>query len=207
MPPWLLLWHDRRLQSAVIAFISVYLPIFFFGSYGYLPVILIIISTALLSYFAFGSQYLPYTSQAWILGLISSLSMAISATGSAQTVILCRYIHTFTLFHFTEFFFTGITNNENLKVDSFLLNHSLEYWVAAILSWFEFGIESLIAPWLVNSYISYLGTCVYLTFSCCFRSFHLYFGRIHPKTSHVSGQQCLYPSNCLQETEESLSRD
>jgi hypothetical protein len=61
------------------------------------------------------------------------------------------------LFHFSEMFFMGLTNNENLKADSFLLNHSVQYWLAAIISWFEFGIESLTMPWLNTNYISYFG--------------------------------------------------
>jgi protein-S-isoprenylcysteine O-methyltransferase Ste14 len=61
------------------------------------------------------------------------------------------------VFHFSEMFFMGITNNENLKADSFLLNHSVQYWLAATVSWLEFGLESLTMPWLNTNYISYIG--------------------------------------------------
>ena len=46
-------------------------------------------------------------------------------------------------------------NPESLSTDSFLLNHSVEYGLAAVMSWLEFGVEAYLFPsmkclWVVN---------------------------------------------------------
>jgi len=38
------------------------------------------------------------------------------------------YVVIMSAFHFGEFFATALTNPANLSTDSFLLNHSKEYW-------------------------------------------------------------------------------
>jgi protein-S-isoprenylcysteine O-methyltransferase len=54
------------------------------------------------------------------------------------------------LFHFGEYFATALTNPSNLSVDSFLLNHGLEYTLAAVASWTEFFLELWLFPKLKN---------------------------------------------------------
>jgi protein-S-isoprenylcysteine O-methyltransferase len=49
-------------------------------------------------------------------------------------------------FHFSEYYVTALTNPVNLSTDSFLLNHSREYSVAAALSWLEFWSELHLVP-------------------------------------------------------------
>lgn len=51
-----------------------------------------------------------------------------------------------TTFHFTEFITTALINPKSLKIDSFLLNHSQEYGIAAAISWIEYLIESSLFP-------------------------------------------------------------
>lgn len=51
-------------------------------------------------------------------------------------------------------------NPQSLSLDSFLLNHSLEYTVAAISSWVEFTVEMLLFPGLSSLDFSVL--CVYI---------------------------------------------
>lgn len=41
---------------------------------------------------------------------------------------------------------TAIINPHSLSLDSFLLNHSVEYTLAAISSWVEFTVEKLTVP-------------------------------------------------------------
>lgn len=41
-------------------------------------------------------------------------------------------------------------NPRSLSLDSFLLNHSVEYTVAAISSWMEFIVEKLLVPGLFS---------------------------------------------------------
>lgn len=50
------------------------------------------------------------------------------------------------IFHYSEYLGIAISNPSTLSVDSFILNHSLHYHVAAASSWIEFGIESYYFP-------------------------------------------------------------
>lgn len=49
-------------------------------------------------------------------------------------------------FHYSEYLVTAIINPHSLSLDSFLLNHSVEYTLAAICSWVEFTVEKLTVP-------------------------------------------------------------
>jgi protein-S-isoprenylcysteine O-methyltransferase len=44
-------------------------------------------------------------------------------------------------FHYLEFLTTALTNPFNLSVDSYLLNHSVQYGLAAMASWIEYAVE------------------------------------------------------------------
>ncbi|WKX88576.1 hypothetical protein Q1695_008318 [Nippostrongylus brasiliensis] len=63
------------------------------------------------------------------------------------------------LFRFAqcEYFFTAISNRRSLQPDSFLLNHSVAYWVAACASWLEFSVEMYFVPSIKMRSISMLG--------------------------------------------------
>nr|XP_025041258.1 protein-S-isoprenylcysteine O-methyltransferase [Pelodiscus sinensis] len=50
------------------------------------------------------------------------------------------------LFHYSEYLVTAINNPRSLSLDSFLLNHSFEYNLAALSSWIEFTVEKIIYP-------------------------------------------------------------
>ena len=56
------------------------------------------------------------------------------------------YTTALSFFHFSEYLMTAMYNSDRLSLDSFLLNHSFEYKVAAVASWIEFGIESFFFP-------------------------------------------------------------
>ncbi|KFM64833.1 Protein-S-isoprenylcysteine O-methyltransferase, partial [Stegodyphus mimosarum] len=49
-------------------------------------------------------------------------------------------------FHFSEYLTTAIINPKSLSLDSFLLNHSKEYGIAALCSWMEFFVEWYFFP-------------------------------------------------------------
>uniref|UniRef100_A0A8D2M0B9 Protein-S-isoprenylcysteine O-methyltransferase n=1 Tax=Zonotrichia albicollis TaxID=44394 RepID=A0A8D2M0B9_ZONAL len=61
-----------------------------------------------------------------------------------------------TLFHYSEYLVTAINNPRSLSLDSFLLNHSFEYNLAALSSWVEFTLEKLFFPELKQ--ITWLST-------------------------------------------------
>ena len=56
------------------------------------------------------------------------------------------YLCILSMSHFLEYAVTGITNPSNLSTDSFLLNHSLYYWIAAVASWIEYFVEYYFLP-------------------------------------------------------------
>jgi hypothetical protein len=49
-------------------------------------------------------------------------------------------------FHYSEFLMIALTNPRTVSLDSFILNHSVEYGVAAVASWIEFVIERWFCP-------------------------------------------------------------
>ncbi|XP_025062159.1 protein-S-isoprenylcysteine O-methyltransferase isoform X3 [Alligator sinensis] len=58
----------------------------------------------------------------------------------------CRYMCSLSLFHYSEYLVIAINNPRSLSLDSFLLNHSFEYNLAAVSSWIEFTVEKVIYP-------------------------------------------------------------
>jgi protein-S-isoprenylcysteine O-methyltransferase len=50
------------------------------------------------------------------------------------------------IFHYTEFLGIAMSNPQTLSPDSFILNHSVPYVVAAMASWLEFSLEVYFVP-------------------------------------------------------------
>ncbi|VDO75719.1 unnamed protein product [Heligmosomoides polygyrus] len=108
------------------------------------------------------SQKPVCAAQATFLGLLCGTSAALFVywRSSSLALFFC-YSFVFSVFHFSEYFFTAISNRRSLQPDSFLLNHSTAYWVAACASWAEFFAEAYFAPFLKVKSISMLGL------ACC----------------------------------------
>lgn len=67
------------------------------------------------------------------------------------------YLIVLAFFHFSEYVATGVGNPRNLSWDSFLVNHSVPYWVAMTVSW----AEHLAWAWATPSlHVSPLGGAV-----------------------------------------------
>lgn len=60
--------------------------------------------------------------------------------------IFGAYMSVMALFHFTEFIAIAIIQPTQVTTDSFVINHSPQYIVAALTSWLEFFIESYLFP-------------------------------------------------------------
>ena len=83
--------------------------------------------------------------RAGFLGLIFGLGYLIS--GSQTTLNhFGWYLMALSFFHYSEYLTTAATNPSSLTLDSFLLDHSREYKMAALASWLEFFVEWYIAP-------------------------------------------------------------
>ncbi|KPP69760.1 protein-S-isoprenylcysteine O-methyltransferase-like [Scleropages formosus] len=81
------------------------------------------------------------------------------------------YMCSLSFFHYSEYLVTAIINPRSLSLDSFLLNHSVEYTVAALSSWVEFTVEKLLFPELKQlSWVSLVGLIMVLCGECLRKS-------------------------------------
>lgn len=61
-------------------------------------------------------------------------------------------------FHYSEFLAIAWANPATLSIDSFVLNHSIAYGVAACLSWIEFFVERYYFHEMkLPTFVSYIG--------------------------------------------------
>ena len=79
------------------------------------------------------------------LGLVFSLG-ALIVVSDYHFFSFGWYMMAMSFFHCSEYVTTAIFNASTLSLDSFLINHSREYGVAAIASWVEFWIEYYLFP-------------------------------------------------------------
>ncbi|XP_013170109.1 PREDICTED: protein-S-isoprenylcysteine O-methyltransferase [Papilio xuthus] len=103
-------------------------------------------------------------------GFIYEVSIRATGLGAAMAVGL--YLVTFdngwkvfglytvvlTFFHFSEFVAVALSNPKTVTIDSFILNHSVQYAVAAVASWVEWAVEYYFFPdFKTHFWISSLG--------------------------------------------------
>lgn len=97
------------------------------------------------------------------------------ANQDSYSSIICfgYYVMCLSFFHLSEFVFTAMYHEE-VTTDSFLLNHSLEYGLAALASWTEFAIELFLIPSIkLNLYARFIGLFLVL-FGELFRKLAMY---------------------------------
>lgn len=160
---------DERVRIGCISFIFMHSSLLAINSLDNFKSLSFAILFFLASTFALCAQNLQvlgkFASQGALCGAICGLGATIPLRHlhdlKPQTVAFCAYMYTFGLFHFSEFLMIGITNINNLSADSFLLNHSRSYWIAAFASWVEHWSEYFLFPDFYNPFISLLGifTC------------------------------------------------
>ncbi|XP_072758595.1 protein-S-isoprenylcysteine O-methyltransferase [Anoplolepis gracilipes] len=111
-----------------------------------------------LAYLAFRGFAYQVAVRALFLGYVFGIGILIAITASPSWQIFGIYMTILASFHYSEFLAIAWTNPALLSIDSFILNHSIEYGVAASLSWIEFFIERHYFYGLkLPSLISYLG--------------------------------------------------
>lgn len=91
----------------------------------------------------------------WFLRQVIASSQFLGAVFAVGLIMACSnnnlttlgfYMMGMAVFHFSEFHLTAIYNSGTLSFDSFLLNHSIEYGIAAVVSWIEYLVECIIYP-------------------------------------------------------------
>ena len=98
------------------------------------------------------------------LGVVFGSGFIISVLNLYSLRIFGFYVLALSFFHYSEYFSTAATNPTSLSLDSYLLNHSISYWVAASASWIEFFLELWLCPSIKQLwYISAVGgvLCVF----------------------------------------------
>ena len=89
------------------------------------------------------------------------LSWVVLRWGYWGEVQWCAYALCLTCFHFAEFIVTAINQPGDVSYDSYLINHSRAYTVAAVSSWVEFWVEARVTPGLKGSgFLTALGICM-----------------------------------------------
>jgi len=98
-----------------------------------------------------------------LLGVVLSLGILLSSSYAAGGLYfgLGWYVIFMSLFHYLEYLVTALTNPLNLSTDSFLLNHSMAYGLAAAASLVEYFLELYFCPgmkqWLAVSAVGAVG--------------------------------------------------
>lgn len=80
------------------------------------------------------------------LGCIFAIGVYIKALFPQCYGIFGVYMCVMSVFHFSEYLTIAIIHPSLVSVDSFVINHSPQYTIAAVSSWFEFAVESYCFP-------------------------------------------------------------
>ncbi|KAF7405541.1 hypothetical protein HZH66_004447 [Vespula vulgaris] len=92
------------------------------------------------------------------LGYVVGVAITIFSIASPSWRMFGVYMAVIAIFHYTEFLAIAWTNPSSLSIDSFVLNHSVSYGIAACSSWIEFVIERYYFPEMkMASSVSYIG--------------------------------------------------
>ncbi|KAF7988115.1 hypothetical protein HCN44_007609 [Aphidius gifuensis] len=93
-----------------------------------------------------------------LLGYTTGIGCIIGVFGERTWQSFGLYMIVLSTFHYSEFLAIAWTNPKAVSIDSFVLQHSLAYGIAAASSWIEFIIERYYYPDLKTSTIvSYFG--------------------------------------------------
>jgi protein-S-isoprenylcysteine O-methyltransferase len=84
------------------------------------------------------------------------------------------YMMAMSFFHLSEYVFTALFNLKQVSTDSFLLNHSLEYGLAAMASWFEYLLELYFIPSIKTALITRILGLLLVMFGETFRKMAMY---------------------------------
>ncbi|XP_024875323.1 protein-S-isoprenylcysteine O-methyltransferase [Temnothorax curvispinosus] len=96
--------------------------------------------------------------RALFLGYLFGIGIIVTINALQSWQILGIYMIVLASFHYSEFLAIAWSNPATLSIDSFILNHSIMYGVAAGLSWIEFLIERHYFPGMkMPSAVSYFG--------------------------------------------------
>jgi len=102
------------------------------------PLLLKPVELGLLLLLAQSNRLIAFT--AYWLGIVFLIGLQNSHTPFGL------YLTVLAFFHFSEFITTGLSNPQNLSFDSFLVNHSVQYGLAMLISWLEYFLQLWLYP-------------------------------------------------------------
>ncbi|XP_012221768.1 protein-S-isoprenylcysteine O-methyltransferase [Linepithema humile] len=112
----------------------------------------------ILAFLAFRGFAYQVAIRALFLGYIFGIGILVSINAPPSWQMFGVYTAILASFHYTEFLAIAWTNPATLSIDSFILNHSIAYGVAACLSWIEFFLERYYLHSMKSPrFISYFG--------------------------------------------------
>ena len=88
--------------------------------------------------------------RAYFLGFVFSVGISLSLHTSKPYVTAGLYCIILSVFHFGEYLATAFFNPTELKVDAFIINHSLEYNAALLVSWLEHAAWMYVFPGILS---------------------------------------------------------
>lgn len=80
------------------------------------------------------------------LGCVFAIGIYIYTLAPQFYRIFGVYMCVMSIFHFSEYLAIAIILPSLVSVDSFVINHSPQYTIAAVFSWLEFAVESYFVP-------------------------------------------------------------
>ncbi|UYV82016.1 ICMT [Cordylochernes scorpioides] len=93
-----------------------------------------------------------------LLGSCCALGLLGLGLGPSYLYGGSTHLSILSFFHYSEYLVTAISNPKTLKLKSFLLDNTYEYWLAALLGWMEYFGELWLFPGLkLNPIPWYLG--------------------------------------------------
>lgn len=96
--------------------------------------------------------------RALFLGYVFGIGILVIITAPLSWQMFGIYMTVLATFHYSEFLAIAWANPATLSIDSFILNHSIIYGIAASVSWLEFFIERYyFYDMKLPSFVSYCG--------------------------------------------------
>lgn len=103
--------------------------------------------------------------RATFLGAVLSLGVIIFQNCTEEYKSFGVYVTLMSVFHYSEYLGIAFCNPKTLSPDSFILNHSLHYALAAMASWLEYFVEVYFYPdmktyrllWLLGLVLCFTG--------------------------------------------------
>lgn len=115
---------------------------------------------ALLVFRLYTGYNLQIAIRGYFLGLVFAMSITLILSTSSYR-LFGWYLAVLSFFHWSEYFATAATNPRNLTLNSYLLDHSTEYHIAAFGSFVEYTVEWYFFPDLKRPcFLSVLGLAI-----------------------------------------------